>query len=173
MYSRGIRESDAMINRSFVVQFWLKCWIICPLGVTRPIINTLRCSPKIFLPTPSTISQFAQTIASMSIYLQSDGWVQFFIKIFHVDTMVITEAEAAEGGSQNYLSLQPSKFLISNASHQNYPALPWKLPQKSKHQPGNGLKCDRAPLIITKYLDIRPSSTSVARSGRDWLVTSC
>lgn len=60
----------------------------------------------------------------MSIYLQSDGWAQFFGKIFHVDIMVITEDGAAEGGSQNYLSLQPSKFLISNASHQNYPTLP-------------------------------------------------
>ena len=100
-----------MINWSFVVQFWLKCWIICPQGVTRPIINTLL-SQKYFIPRTSapTISHFVQTIASMSIYLQSDGWVQFFSKIFRVDIMVIIEAVAAEcRGWKPELSLLTTK----------------------------------------------------------------
>ena len=64
--------------------------------------------------------------------------------------------------------LQPSKFLISNASHQNYPALPWKLPQISKHQPGNGLKCDRGPLN-NNQISWYKTQLHFSSSQRSWL----
>ena len=81
----------------------------------------------------------------MSIYLQSDGWVQFFSKIFRVDIMVIIEAAATE-----CRGWKPELSLLTTKQIPNFQRFSSKLPRSTMKTTSEikapAWKCDWSPL---------------------------